>query len=323
MLEHWRKHGLDSTKDAFGVCERTLKYWKAKLKAAGGRLEALNPGSRAPKRKRRREWPDAVLAEIRRLRRDRPNLGKDKVRPLLAAFCAARGLKCPGAATVGNLIADMGGLRSRPRKVRHNGTVVVRKRAKVPRKPRDFVALFAGHCVALDTIERIVWGRRRYVITAIDLHTRFAFALAVTSHASDAARRFFLAWTALFPYRIGFVLTDNGSEFMKHFDAELRRLCLVHWRTYPRSPKMNAHCERFNRTIQEEFIDYHVPELLDIDRFNTKLTDWLVWYNAERPHFAFGNRQSPLQFMLNQNAEGCKMYLTHTRGCQAVSGTVY
>ena len=27
--------------------------------------------------------------------------------------------------------------------------------------------------------------------------------------------------------------------------------------TYPRSPKMNAHNERFNRTIQEQFIDYN------------------------------------------------------------------
>ncbi|MES0328174.1 MAG: integrase core domain-containing protein [Gammaproteobacteria bacterium] len=50
--------------------------------------------------------------------------------------------------------------------------------------------------------------------------------------------------------------------------------------TYHSTPKMNAHCERFNRTIQEDFVDYN-KELLfsDLAAFNEKLADWLVWYN--------------------------------------------
>ena len=40
---------------------------------------------------------------------------------------------------------------------------------------------------------------------------------------------------------------------------------------------MNAHCERFNRTIQENFVDYHEDLLFtDLDGFNQKLADWLV-----------------------------------------------
>ena len=64
---------------------------------------------------------------------------------------------------------------------------------------------------------------------------------------------------------------------------------------------MNAHCERFNRTIQEEFIDYY-QELLftDLEKFNEKLADWLVWYNQDRPHFAQG-QISPIQTMLKLN----------------------
>jgi hypothetical protein len=38
---------------------------------------------------------------------------------------------------------------------------------------------------------------------------------------------------------------------------------------YPKTPKMNAHCERFNRTIQECFVDYHENLLLtDTALFN-------------------------------------------------------
>ena len=100
------------------------------------------------------------------------------------------------------------------------------------------------------------------------------------------------------PLPANFVLTDNGSEFMKHFDEELRRLHLAHYHTYPKTPKMNAHVERFNRTIQEEFVDYHTQELLTPVLFNRKLVDWLIWYNTDRVHYAFQNKLSPVGFML-------------------------
>uniref|UniRef100_A0A2X0RA61 Transposase n=1 Tax=Candidatus Nitrotoga fabula TaxID=2182327 RepID=A0A2X0RA61_9PROT len=47
---------------------------------------------------------------------------------------------------------------------------------------------------------------------------------------------------------------------------------------------MNAHVERISGGLQQEFVAYH-EELLftDIDRFNDKLLDFLVWFNPERP----------------------------------------
>lgn len=62
---------------------------------------------------------------------------------------------------------------------------------------------------------------------------------------------------------------------------------------------MNAYLERFNRTIQDEFMDYHIPELVVPEAFNRKLIDYIVWYNTERVHYAFENKLSPVQFMLN------------------------
>ena len=62
---------------------------------------------------------------------------------------------------------------------------------------------------------------------------------------------------------------------------------------------MNAHVERFNRTIQEEFLNYHKGLLLDPDQFNTELMDWLIWYNTKRVHYAFGNQLTPVQFLLS------------------------
>lgn len=70
------------------------------------------------------------------------------------------------------------------------------------------------------------------------------------------------------------ILSDNGSEFMKEFDALIEQKGLQHYWTYPRSSKMNAHNERFNRTIQEQFVDYHEDLLFsDIELFNQKMAD--------------------------------------------------
>ena len=164
------------------------------------------------------------------------------------------------------------------------------------RKPKDFKAQHPGHCVALDTIERFIHGCRRYVITFEDLYSRFAFAWSTTSHASKAAEEFFRFCQMVFPVPFEYVLTDNGSEFKKHFAERLSELHLTHYHTYPKTPKMNAHCERFNRTIQEEFVDYHAHALLEPAKFNVILMEYgLVWFNTERPHYAL-ELQSPSSF---------------------------
>jgi transposase InsO family protein len=79
------------------------------------------------------------------------------------------------------------------------------------------------------------------------------------------------------------VLSDNGSEFEADFAQLLEERGIQRWYTYPKTPRTPAHAERFNRTIQESFVDYH-EELLftDLALFNRKLADWLAFYNAER-----------------------------------------
>lgn len=299
ILAFWQKHGLEATLDAFKVKRRTLFNWKSVLKKGRGKLDALNKKSTAPKTVRKRSWDSRILEELERLREEHPNLGKEKAYPLLEEFSKPLNIKCPKPRTIGRLIKDLGGLRKFPSKLSHFGKVKKVNRQKVLRKPLDFKALYPGHCVALDTVEEIIHGARRYLITCEDLFGRFSFAWATSSHASKAATEFFRMFCLLFPYPVTFVLTDNGSEFKKHFVAELLKLQITHYHTYPRTPKMNAHVERFNRTVQEEFLNYNKGLLLDCDAFNTKLMDWLIWYNTKRVHYAFDNKLTPVQFLLS------------------------
>ena len=63
----------------------------------------------------------------------------------------------------------------------------------------------------------------------------------------------------------------------------------------PHTPKDNATNERFNRTLEEEFIQLgnFTP---DIPEFNRNLTEWLIEYNFKRPHQSLGY-MSPINFI--------------------------
>ena len=321
ILRFWSKHGLEATQEAFGVSRRTLYRWSKQLHDLSGHEIALIPRSRAPVGRRKRHWPPVIVAEIRRLRRQYPNLGKEKLPPLLEPFCQTRQLPCPSARTIGRLIADAPDrMRAVLPRLNAKGKRLATRRPQRARKPKGFKVNAPGQCVALDTVERFRDGMRRYVITFKDLYSRFAFAWATNSRASHAAREFFSMAQTVFPYPIQHVLSDNGSEFLKDFKVELERLNIQHFHTYPKTPKMNAHCERFNRSIQEEFVDYHEDILFtDLDAFNHRLTDYLIWFNGQRPHWALKRKTStgqtqllsPLQFLLH-NQFPCHMYWPHT-----------
>lgn len=304
ILVFWEKHGLEATLDAFSVKRSTLYSWKNLWEKGNKRIEALNEKSKVPKTKRRRIWPYEIIQEIRRIRdRDNhPNLGSEKVHPLLLEFCQEKRFKCPQPRTIARIIADdPDKMRVFPQKISHFGKIKKINRQKVLRKPKDFKPEYPGHLVALDTIEKIINGNRRYIITFEDIYTRFSFAWSTKSHASKAAEEFFGLCLRVFPLSLNFlyVLTDNGSEFKKHFSEKLKELHLIHFHTYPKTPKMNSHIERFNRTIQEEFIDYHSHLLINPDDFNRELIDYLIFYNTKRVHKAFQNKLSPVQFMIS------------------------
>lgn len=197
-------------------------------------------------------------------------------------------------------------MRILPQKISYFGKIKKANRQKVLRKPKGIKPEYPGHLIALDTIEKFINSTRRYVITFEDIYIRFAFAWATKFHASKAAEEFFELCLKVFPYSFNFlyVLTDNGSEFKKHFSERLKELHLTHYHTYPKTPKMNARMERFNRTIQDNWIDWHLYKLKeDLVIFNRSLIDYLIFYNTKKVHYAFQNELSPIQFMMEWQKE--------------------
>lgn len=129
--------------------------------------------------------------------------------------------------------------------------------------------------------------RRQLTLSAIDYRSQFAFSYGYKTLSSASATDFLVKLRQVAPFDVIRVQTDNGAEFHKHFHAAIEQLTITHFWSYPRSPKMNAKIERYNRTVQEEFVDWYQPELTeDLADCNSQLMDWLIWYNAERPHWS-------------------------------------
>jgi putative transposase len=297
-LTFWQKYGDQATKEAFGVSRATLYRWQAKLQETKGRLEGLNKGSTAPKTKRRRVIPEAVVNFIIKERQYDSTLSKDKLAVLLREDKVAD----LSASTVGRILNDLKKQGKLPKFTKlsyYAKSDSWRERTVIKRKKLRSRG-HTGGLVKADSIVRFTNGIKRYVVTALDRETKFAFAYAYASHSSQAAADFMEKFRSVAPLSLTHVQTDNGSEFAKHFEIYLEKNDIVHFHTYPRCPKMNSEIERFNRTLSDAFIKHHRLLLAyDLPAFNQKLIDWLLWYNTRRPHWSLG-LVSPLRYIVNQ-----------------------
>jgi transposase InsO family protein len=287
ILDFWKKHGEEAARDAFDVSRRTLYRWQALLGEAGGRLDALDPRSTAPRKTRQRQYPDGLLERIIALCTEHPHLGKKKLAVLLevSESCAGR------------CLADLKERHLLPSGKRLSWNAGLGKHREIELIRRPKLRRPEKRGMELDTVIRHVDGKKRYVLTAVDVERRFAFARAYTSHSSATAADFLRQLLTVCPFGIGEVQTDNGSEFARYFEDACTALGITHFHTYPRTPKMNAHVERFNRTLSEDFLVLNRGTLRDDPAaFNGKLVDWLFWYNAVRPHQSLG-MVSPLQYI--------------------------
>jgi len=103
------------------------------------------------------------------------------------------------------------------------------------------------------------------------------------------------------------VLTDRGTEYCGNRESHEYQLYLAvenidHSRTKAKSPQTNGICERFHRTVQEEFYSTAFRKKLyrSLDELQSDLDDWLREYNTERSHsgkYCYG--KTPLQTFLD------------------------
>jgi len=304
IIEFCDQYGFEATKKAFGKSRSSIYLWKQKLKNGKGQLSTLVPGDRTPKNKRHRFVDPFIEKFILDYRAAHPGVDKATIAPILKDACLHNKVRPISESTVGRIIYDLkvAGKLSFSNKIGirgGTGTLLVRQtKHKKKLRRKDFTPRQPGDLVQMDTIAIFVDGLKRYIFTAIDVQTRFAFAYTYKAKSSANGRDFLKKVLDVAPFPVKRIQTDNGGEFAMHFDDFCVKTCLTHFFNYPRHPESNGFLERFNRTIQEQHVEHYLDYIDEPDIFNRKLMDYLIWYNTEKPHRGIG-KIPPMRYYLD------------------------
>ena len=177
----------------------------------------------------------------------------------------------------------------------------------------EIETMHPGYLGAQDTyyVGTIKGVGRIYQQTFIDTYSKVAFAklydrknaLVAADHLNDKVLPFFEENNVALLR----VLTDRGTEYCgarEHHEYQLYLALedIDHSRTKARHPQTNGICERFHKTLQDEFYSTAFRKTLytSLEQLQTDLDRWMDEYNRDRPHsgkYCFG--KTPLQTFLD------------------------
>lgn len=297
VVELLEKTNWQTVQIAFpGISRATAFRWRHDYLQSGKKLQSLIPRSTRPKKTRQMVVSPLILSVLKQWRGQYPHLSKYKLKVFLDLWCVEQGLERRSVSWIGKVLS------------RHQFFFAVRHPVKRRRrKPRSGYRIYKCPNVSkvslgylqLDGV-KVCWnGETCYFLSALEVKTRQAWVVRCPRINSLHAKRLLETVLDQVSYTIHTIHTDNGSEFKAYFDQAVQDLKLTHLWSPPRTPKVHAHMERFNKTLQEEFVDYYIDEaFINPELFNQKLTQWLVYYNTKRPHHSLG-LLTPHQYLVH------------------------
>jgi transposase InsO family protein len=169
-----------------------------------------------------------------------------------------------------------------------------------------------GYCGAQDTfyVGTLKGVGRIYQQTFIDTYSKVGFAKLYTDKtpltAAELLNDRVVPFFETFGIRLLRVLTDRGGEFCGLRDSHAFELYLQveeieHTRTKAYHPQTNGICERFHKTILDEFyrIAFRTKRYERIEDLQADLDAWMTEYNEQRTHqgrWCYG--RTPMQTLL-------------------------
>lgn len=136
---------------------------------------------------------------------------------------------------------------------------------------------------------------RVYQQTFVDTYSKVAFAKLYTTKtpitSADLLNDRVLPFFESHGLPMLRILTDRGTEYCgkaEHHDYQLYLALndIEHTKTKARSPQTNGICERFHKTILQEFyqVTFRKKLYANINALQADLDEWLEFYNNERTH---------------------------------------
>lgn len=281
MIFYYRQTKENATQTCrhFGISRKTFYKWINRFKASKENVESLRDLSKRPINTRRWEVTTIQEDRIRQLRQRYMHYGKKKLKVLykkeyqeeISCWRIERVIRkhklYPDKIKAEKIVRKQARARERPKK-------------RIQALKREKRIWFLFH---LDTIV-IYWNNlKRYILTAVDYASKFGYARMCKNKSSKVATDFLYRLQYIINQPIENIQTDNGSEFAHYFEEAMNRLKIDRYYSRVRTPKDNPEAERFNETLEYEWL-YESNLDLDCERFNRDLTGWLIEYNFNRPH---------------------------------------
>ena len=176
--------------------------------------------------------------------------------------------------------------------------VVALEKAKTEKEAHgEFESEHPGYCGAQDTfyVGNLKGVGRVYQQTFIDTYAKVACAKLYDRKtpitAADLLNDRVIPFFDSHDVKLLRVLTDRGSEYCGNPERHEYELYLAvedidHSRTKTKSPQTNGICERFHKTVLNEFyrIAFRKKVYRSIDELQVDLDLWVREYNEARPH---------------------------------------
>ena len=195
--------------------------------------------------------------------------------------------------------------------------VVALEKAKLEKEAHGEIETeHPGYLVSQDTfyVGTIKGVGRIYQQTVIDTYSRVAFAklydrkIALT--AADMLNDRVLPFFEEEDVPVLRMLTDRGTEYCGNREHHEYQLYLAienidHSKTRAKRPQSNGICERFHKTMLQEFyqIAFRKKVYQSIEELQADLDQWMETYNNERPHtgrYCYG--KTPMQTFVDSKS---------------------
>jgi transposase InsO family protein len=161
----------------------------------------------------------------------------------------------------------------------------------------EFESECPGYCGAQDTfyVGTLKGVGRIYQQTFLDTYSKVALAklydrktpITAADLLNDRVLPFFEEHGVVLQR----ILTDRGTEYCGAADRHEYELYLAvenidHTRTKTKSPQTNGICERFHKSVLNEFyrVAFRKKLYRSLEELEADLDGWLKQYNEERPH---------------------------------------
>jgi transposase InsO family protein len=286
------KRNARVTASYFGVSRKTLHKWLKRFDPFI--IQSLEEKSKAPHKKRVWEVTKTEEERIVSLRKKYLKYGKAKLKVLYHKEFKENvsTWKIERVVRKHNLYPDPEEYKKKFKRLRNNSHL---KKTRIHELKDKYPDIPAGTLWHTDSV--VIWwyGARRIIFTAIEDKTKLGFARVVNNQSSSQAKDFLKRLIYLSHGTIQIIHSDNGGEFAGQFRKTCEELNIKQVYSRVRTPKDNPCLERFNWTVQDEWLSMSEVGLDEIQEANLDLTNWLIEYNSIRPHESL-DYQTPLEY---------------------------